>query len=102
VLIPLTSLARQVLEHRRSQLDDSRVRYYMEHPDEIRGVLVYENPGDGERIVVNGCHRTEAALRLGRVELDVELRSGTRQDALAYRDLDERRRWAEVERDADR
>lgn len=89
-----------MLEYRRSQLDESRVRYYVEHPDEIRDVPVFENPGNSECIVVNGCHRIETALRLSRVELEAELRPGTRQDAIAYRDLAGRRPWSEVERDA--
>src|SRR5262249_21201133 len=41
-LIPISSLNQQVLEHRRNQLDESRIRYYQTHPEEIRRVIVYE------------------------------------------------------------
>ena len=64
MLIPLSSLCQQVLEHRRGQLNESRVQHYLRHPQEIRDVLVYENPTTGEQIVVNGNHRTEAARHL--------------------------------------
>uniref|UniRef100_UPI0019407939 ParB N-terminal domain-containing protein n=1 Tax=Virgisporangium aliadipatigenens TaxID=741659 RepID=UPI0019407939 len=71
----------------------------MEHPGEIRGVLVYEGPDSGERITVNGHHRVEAARRLGWRDIDVDLRPGTRQDALSYQDL-VRKPWSEIEGEA--
>lgn len=102
VVVRLDSLNQQVLEHKRSTLDESRVQYFVDHPEEIRDILIYENPSNGERIVVNGCHRTEAARRLDRAEIDAELRSGTRVDALRYRDLADRRPWYEVDSSTDR
>ena len=98
--ILIASLHQATLEAHRAGLDESRVRYYMAHPQEIAGVLVYQNPADGERISVNGHHRLESARRLGWTRIDADLRAGTRQDALAYRDLTVRRPWSDIERDA--
>ena len=97
--ILIESLHQGTLEAHRAGLDESRVRYYMAHPEQIAGVLVYQNPADGERIPVNGHHRLEAARRLGRTRIDADLRAGTRQDALLYRDLAVRRPWSDIERD---
>lgn len=70
----------------------------MDHPDEIRDVLVYENPTNLERIPVNGHHRIGSARRLGWTHIDADLRPGTRQDALKYRELGPRQPWSEIER----
>jgi hypothetical protein len=101
--ILFASLDQPLLDFKRGGLDESRIRYYMAHPDEIRGMVVYEvSDRHQARIVVNGYHRTEAARRLGWSELDVDLRLGIWQDVLMYRDLTERRLWEEEERDAER
>jgi hypothetical protein len=99
-MIPIESLYRPALDSQRNGLDESRIQYFMAHPDEIRGVLVYENPVDGERIVVNGYHRVESARRLSWTHVDTDVRQGTRVDALRYRDL-VRKPWSEVVREAD-
>lgn len=97
--IPIASLDQVVLHLKRPGLDQDRVRYYVEHPEEIRDVLVYE--GDhGVRLVVDGYHRTEAARLLGWDELDAEVRPGSAWDATTYADHERPRRpWAQVERD---
>jgi DNA-binding IclR family transcriptional regulator len=79
-------------------LDESRIQYYLSHADEVKDLLVYENPSDGERILVNGHHRVESARRLGWAHIDAELQVGTRAQALMYRDLD-RKPWSEIERE---
>jgi hypothetical protein len=102
MLIPFASLDQPVLDFKRGSLDESRIRYYTAHPDEIRGMVVYEvSDRHRVRIVVNGYHRTEAALRLGWSELDVDLRLGIWRDVLLYQDLTERKPWEVVERDAE-
>lgn len=95
-MIPIESLHQPTLDTQRLRWDEERIRYFMRHPAEIRGVLVYENPVDGERITANGHHRVESARRLGWPDIDADLRPGTRHDALSYRDL-ERKPWSEVE-----
>jgi hypothetical protein len=98
-VILIASLHQPTLEAHRAGLDESRVRYFMAHPDEIKDVVVYENPAGGERIPVNGHHRVESARRLGWDRISADLRPGTRQDALLYRDLAVRRPWSDIERD---
>jgi ParB-like nuclease domain len=96
MIISIDSLYQPHLETQRSHLDQSRIQFYINHTGEIRGVLVYENPLDGERILVNGHHRVESARRLNWAQIDADVRTGTRQDTLSYRDL-ERRPWSEIE-----
>jgi hypothetical protein len=100
-IISIESLYQPALDTQRHQLDESRIRHYMNHPDAIRAVLVYENQANGERILVNGHHRVESAQRLGRTEIDADIRPGTRVDATLYRDL-VRRPWSEVEAETGR
>ena len=80
----LTSLDNAVrLEH----LDAKRIRHLLKHPEEICDVLVYEDPGSAERVLVNGRHRVQAARMLGRKTIDADVRTGTRHDSTRYRDL---------------
>jgi hypothetical protein len=97
--IPISSLDHQVLENkaRSGTLDESRVRYYQDHPEEITNVVVYEDRGPGTWVVASGNHRTEAARRRGCSEIDGELRPGTRWEALCYLDLEERVPWSDLE-----
>lgn len=95
--ILISSLHQPTLDNQRGRLDQSRVRYFLKHPDEIRNVLVYENPTDGERILVNGFHRVEAARILGRTMVAADLRPGTRSEAVLYLDAQERQPWSEIE-----
>jgi hypothetical protein len=95
-IIRIESLYQPALDTQRGRLDESRIRYYIDHPDEIRGVLIYENPANHERILVNGYHRVESARRLGWTDIDADLRPGTRVDARRYPDL-EHRPWSEIE-----
>ncbi len=99
-MIRISSLHQPTLDVRRDRLDEARIRHYIGHPDKISGVTVYENPASGERILVNGHHRVEAARRLDRTHIDAVLRAGTRDDATAYRDLDQTP-WSEVQSEAD-
>lgn len=99
MLIPISSIHQPTLDTQRGRLDESRVQYYMQHPEEIRDVLVYENLANHERIPINGHHRIESARRLGWTHIGADIRPGTRQDALKYCDLEPRRPWSEVERE---
>jgi hypothetical protein len=96
--ILIESLHQPTLDSRRGRLDEDRIRYYMNHSDEIAGVLVYENPVNGERITVNGHHRVESARRLGSMYIEADLQPGTRKDALRYWDP-VHRPWSEIERE---
>jgi hypothetical protein len=96
--ILIGSLFQPPLELRRRNLDESRIRYYLKHPNEIRGVLVYESSDNSELILVNGHHRVESARRLGWTEIDADIQPGTRVDANRYWDPDHRP-WSEIERD---
>jgi ParB-like chromosome segregation protein Spo0J len=55
--------------------------------DAAEPVTIYEDPGDGERILVNGHHRVAAAQRLGRTSINADVQPGTHIDATLYRDL---------------
>ncbi|EOD69917.1 ParB N-terminal domain-containing protein [Amycolatopsis vancoresmycina] len=94
--IPIKSLHQGNLDTQRSGLDESRIQYFIDHPTEIEGILVYEAPSDGERVTVNGHHRVEAARRLGWTTIEAKLRPGTRTDALTYMDM-KRKPWSEIE-----
>jgi hypothetical protein len=98
-LIEINSLHQLHLDIQRDHLDECRVQYYLSHPGEIREVLIYENPHGGERILVNGHHRVEAARRLNQSQIDAELKPGTRIDASMYRDS-ERKPWSEIRQTA--
>jgi hypothetical protein len=84
--VGIDSLLLGPLEDKRQlgHLDDLRVRQYMEDLDTCDPILVYESAD--ERIVVNGYHRLEAAIRLGRTEIRADLQPGTRYDATLYLD----------------
>ena len=58
----------------------------MENLDDADPVLVYEHEGSGERILVNGHHRVEAAHRMGRTMIKAEIQPGNREDAQRYLD----------------
>jgi hypothetical protein len=99
VMIEVSSLFQPALDIQRPHLCRARVQHYMNHPDRIRGVEVFENPVDGERLLVSGHHRTEAATLLSWTQIDATLMPGTR--ATQYWDLGENRRcWFELEPEA--
>jgi hypothetical protein len=89
-MIPIESLHQPTLHTHRDGLDQGRIQHYVKHPDEIRGILVYEDPANGLRITVNGHHRVESARRLGWTDIDADIRPGVPQDALIYQDLERR------------
>jgi ParB-like chromosome segregation protein Spo0J len=54
----------------------------MEILDELPPVVLFKL--DGELIIADGFHREAAAERLGRSEIEAEIRPGTREEALEY------------------
>ena len=98
-MITIASLLQSALDTQRPKLCRARVKHYTDHPDLIGDVEVFENPTDGERSLVNGHHRTEAATLMGWTQISAIVKPGTR--ATLYWDLGENRRcWFEVEPDA--
>jgi hypothetical protein len=85
--IDIASLHQGALDTQRPHLDQACVERYMADLHAAPPVLVYEHAG--ERILVNGHHRVEAARRLGRTWIEAEVRPGTRLDATRY--FDDRR-----------
>jgi hypothetical protein len=85
--IQIVSLHQGTLDHQRHGLDESCIERYMADLDAANPVLLYANESNGERILVNGRHRVEAARRLGRTSIKADVRPGTREDATLYRDL---------------
>ena len=65
-----------------AHLSEERVRWYRSHLDEMEPVVVFDT-GEG-LLLVDGYHRVAAAIREGRTQIGVELRDGSRSDALAY------------------
>lgn len=68
--------------HIRQKLDVETIERYMEVLDKLPPVVLYKL--DGELIMADGFHREAAAERLGRSEVEAEIRQGTRGEALEY------------------
>lgn len=66
----------------RQKMDETTIKEYMEVLDRMPPVVVFDTP-EGY-ILSDGFHRTTAAERLGRTEIEAEIRRGTRQDAEEY------------------
>lgn len=83
--IEISSLHQRTLDIQRMSLDEAQVRRYMRQRA-WPPVTVYENQENGERILVNGHHRVEAARRLGRLTVEADVTPGDRVDAHRYWD----------------
>jgi ParB-like nuclease domain len=82
VLLDIAELAQAPIEGNRAHLDGDRVGYYLTHLDQAPPVVVFDT-GD-ELLLADGYHRVAAAQQLGRGAIRARVRSGTRQDALAF------------------
>jgi hypothetical protein len=93
-MIRIASLHPGAIETQRPRLDESRVRYDMEHLDELDPIIVY---GSNDTFAVaDGYHRVEAALRLGRTTINAVVRPGSIHDATRYRGRIERTPWSQM------
>ena len=66
----------------RRKLDEETIREYMDSFAELPPVVVFET--DGDFLLADGFHRVVAAQRLGVSEIMVEVKRGSRDDALEY------------------
>lgn len=64
----------------REHMDETTIQEYMDIFDRLPPVVVFDTP-EG-RLLADGFHRLAAAERLGRPEIEAEVRTGTRDDAL--------------------
>ncbi len=85
-MIEIASLHQATIETQRPRLSGDSIALYMETLDAADPVLVYEHKVSGERILVDGHHRVEAAHRLGRTMIKAQVQPGNREDALRYLD----------------
>jgi hypothetical protein len=86
-MIELSTLHQGTIETQRPHLDRACVERYKANLDDAEPVLVYNDEGRDELLLVNGHHRVEAARQLGRTTIRADVQLGTREDATRYRDL---------------
>jgi hypothetical protein len=84
---PMTELRiRDVLASARvdpaAHLDASRVQHYVHAGEDVAPVVVFDT--EEGLLLVDGYHRVAAAKLRGVTTIPVELRCGTREDALSY------------------
>jgi hypothetical protein len=77
----------------RDGLDDETIETYMEIFDQLPSVIVFKLTGmpseisdtvlkgQGMYLLADGFHRVAAARKLGKTEIEVDIREGTREDA---------------------
>jgi len=85
-MIEIASLHQTTIDAQRPRLSNDGIAVYTANLDNADPVLVYEHKVSGERILVDGHHRVEAAHRLGRTTIKAEIQPGSREDALRYFD----------------
>ena len=68
--------------HIRQKLDAETIERYMEILDQLPPIVLYKL--DGDLILADGFHREAAAQRIGRSQIEAEVRKGTREEALEY------------------
>lgn len=86
----------------RAQIYEDTVQEYMECLDDLPAVTVFLLP-TGEKMLVDGFHRIEAARRLGRTHIPALMRAGTPQQAREQAikaNLRHGRRYTRQEREA--
>jgi ParB-like chromosome segregation protein Spo0J len=66
----------------RDSLDEETIQWYMEVFDSLPPVVAYR--WNGQVLLADGFHRYAAAERLGKREITVEVREGSREDAWVY------------------
>ena len=66
----------------RESMNEATVQEYMDILDRLPPVTVFDT--DEGYVLADGFHRATAAERLGLKEIDVEVRAGTRTDALEF------------------
>lgn len=67
----------------REELDNDTIERYAESLEQLPPIVVF-NIGDNSYLLADGFHQVKAAERLGRKEIEVELRQGTKQDTEEY------------------
>lgn len=77
--IPLSDITIDPTIQIREQLHEGAVERYMDAFDELPPIVVYQTPE--ELLLSDGMHRLEAAKRLGRKDIQAEVRVGSRADA---------------------
>lgn len=80
--IALTDITVDLRLNIRESLDDETIKRYTENFEQLPPAVVFES--DDTYLLADGFHRYEAANKLGRDEIEVEVRHGTRQDAEEY------------------
>ncbi|MDP9301893.1 MAG: ParB N-terminal domain-containing protein [Actinomycetota bacterium] len=63
-------------------LDTERIQHYRHSIDSLAPVVVFET--EEGLLLADGYHRIAAALKEGRKTVEVEVRGGSRHDALEY------------------
>lgn len=66
----------------RDELDKDTIERYAECFDQLPPVVVFDI--DDGYLLADGFHRVEAAKRLGRTDIDADVREGTRKDTEEY------------------
>jgi ParB-like chromosome segregation protein Spo0J len=79
VKIPIDSIIVDPSIQIRQRLHEEAVTRYVDAFDELPPIVVFET-AEG-RLLSDGMHRLAAANRLGMLDIEVELRNGTRADA---------------------
>jgi ParB-like chromosome segregation protein Spo0J len=79
VKIPIDSIIVDPSIQIRQRLHEEAVVRYVDAFDELPPIVVFETP-EG-RLLSDGMHRLAAANRLGMLDIEVDLRKGTRADA---------------------
>lgn len=80
--ITLTSITIDDNLNVREGLDNETIERYMESFEQLPPVVVFDT---GDRyLLADGFHRYEAVKKLGRDEIEAEIKQGTRQDAEKY------------------
>jgi len=80
--VPLADLVQGPIHGSRPHVSADRVAYYLDHLDEAPPVTVFNI--DGHLLLADGHHRVAAAQRLGRDEIQADVRPGSRHDALQF------------------
>jgi hypothetical protein len=78
--VEIATLEQHSIAQRRRSLNEDAVRHYMEATG-VEPIVVFENSDNGELVLADGHHRTEAARRQGRTHVTAEVRPGDRIDA---------------------